>query len=274
MAPRIGVYDSGIGGLTTLALLQAKLPSCTYVYLADTARMPFGSKSRAEIYEAAENAMKILRAGADVIVFGCNTASVTAEPDGAFKLRPALAECDPQKTLVLATPRTLAGLDAKARGFMCADTPELAVLTEIQISLRYKSRTVLSCAPLSDYIRAKLSPFAHKAEKVLLGCSHYVYAEKEIRAVLGNADYSDGNDALTDSVRAALQPELSASAPPDGGVPPTDFVFTGAGERDKYMWILGRLHREYVPRFVAADRLLRQRTDTSAKPPDGINTKT
>ena len=170
MAPRIGVYDSGIGGLTTLALLQAKLPSCTYVYLADTARMPFGSKSRAEIYEAAENAMKILRAGADVIVFGCNTASVTAEPDGAFKLRPALADCDPQKTLVLATPRTLAGLDAKARGFMCADTPELAVLTEIQISLRYKSRTVLSCAPLSDYIRAKLSPFAHKAEKVLLGC--------------------------------------------------------------------------------------------------------
>ena len=74
MAPRIGVYDSGIGGLTTLALLQAKLPSCTYVYLADTARMPFGSKSRAEIYEAAENAMKILRAGADKI--SVNSAAV------------------------------------------------------------------------------------------------------------------------------------------------------------------------------------------------------
>lgn len=248
MAPTIGVYDSGIGGLTTLALLQTKLPSCGFVYLADTARMPFGSKSRAEIFEAAENAMKLLRSRADAVVFGCNTASVTVRPDGAYKLIPDLDGCTPEKTLVLATPRTLAGLDAAQRGFMCADTPELAVLTEIQASLRFKSRTRPDFSELENYLAEKLSPFRGKAEKVLLGCSHYVYVGKEVKRILGDAEYSDGNDVLTDKVRHDLMPfsapEFFAS---DKKLPPVSFVFTGCDESAKYLWMLSRLHTEYVP---------------------------
>ncbi len=248
MAPTIGVYDSGIGGLTTLALLQTKLPSCGFVYLADTARMPFGSKSRAEIFEAAENAMKLLRSRADAVVFGCNTASVTVRPDGAYKLIPDLDGCTPEKTLVLATPRTLAGLDAARKGFMCADTPELAVLTEIQASLRFKSRTRPDFSELENYLAEKLSPFRGKAEKVLLGCSHYVYVRKEVKRILGDAEYSDGNDVLTDKVRRDIMPfsapEFFAS---DKKLPPVSFVFTGCDESAKYLWMLSRLHTEYVP---------------------------
>ena len=243
MAVRIGVYDSGIGGLTTLALLRAKLPGCTWFYLADNARMPFGSKSRAELFEAAHAALGILHANADVAVMGCNTVSVTVRPKDAFTLCPDLDGCDPERTLVLATPRTLSVLDAAKRGFMTADTSELAVLTEIQMSLSYKSRTKPSCAPLKEYLSARLRSLPHPPERVLLGCSHYIYAAKEIRAVTGGEGYSDGNDALTDRVANALPHDLR-KANGGGGV---RFLFTGADESAKYAWLLAELETHYVP---------------------------
>lgn len=248
MAPRIGVYDSGIGGLTTLALLQTKMPSCEFVYFADTARMPFGSKSREEIFEAAENALKILRACTDAVVFGCNTASVTVRPDGAFKLVPDISSVGPDETLVLATPLTIAGLNAAERGFMCAHTPELAVLTEVQASLRYKSRTRLDFCELEEYLSSRLSPFVGKTKKVLLGCSHYIYVRRQVANILGVTDCRDGNDALTDSVRDAVLPRsLPCFFIGNVPLPKTSFIFTGRDESAKYAWILTRLHSEYVP---------------------------
>lgn len=256
MPPRIGVYDSGAGGLTTLALLQAKLPECSWVYFADNARMPFGSKSGDEVAEAAEKAVRRLKREADIVVFGCNTASVTARPQGVFTLIPDLGHSLPSETLVLATPRTLAGLAAKEKGFMCASTAELAVLVEIQLSLRFKSRTRLDCSPLFGYLWERLAAFRGRAEKVLLGCSHYIYCAREIRALLGDADYSDGNAALTDAVRDAVrggwQPRPSAPSEPrllEDVRARTKFVFSGANERTKYLWILSKLHESYVPHF-------------------------
>lgn len=131
---------------------------------------------------------------------------------------------------------------------MCASTAELAVLVEIQLSLRFKSRTRLDCSPLFGYLWERLAAFRGRAGKVLLGCSHYIYCAREIRALLGDADYSDGNAALTDAVRDAVrggwQPRLSE----DVGAR-TKFVFSGANERAKYLWILSKLHESYVPHF-------------------------
>lgn len=246
------MYDSGIGGLTTLALLQTKMPSCEFVYLADTARMPFGSKSREEIAEAVASALRVLRPRTDAVVFGCNTASVTVRPEGAFKLIPDLSDCDPSNTLVMATPRTLAGLEAAKRGFLCADTPELAVLAEIQASLRFKSRTRLDFAALDDYLATRLSAFCGKAERVLLGCSHYVYVRRQVSSILGVTDCRDGNDALTDAVRNALLPRsLPCFFVGNVPLPKTSFIFTGRDESAKYAWILSRLHTEYVPEIFA-----------------------
>ena len=260
MPPRIGVYDSGAGGLTTLALLQAKLPGCEWLYLADTARMPFGSKSRAEVCEAAEKAMRLLKKEADIAVFGCNTASVTARPDGAFKLIPDPGSSPPAETLVLATPRTLSGLGAKERGFMCASTAELAVLVEIQLSLRFKSRTRLDCSPLYGYLWERLAAFRGRAKKVLLGCSHYIYCAREIRELIGDADYSDGNDALSDAVAAEVLGQGMPLSPGTAGIEGaesaaarTKFVFTGANERAKYLWILSELQKTYVPQFFKTE---------------------
>jgi len=79
-APTIGVFDSGFGGLTVLRALVARLPHARYAFIGDTARLPYGSKSRRTIARyAVESAQFLVREqGAEFLVIACNTASALA----------------------------------------------------------------------------------------------------------------------------------------------------------------------------------------------------
>ena len=75
----IGVFDSGVGGLTVLRELVARVPDADYLYFGDTARLPYGSKSRETVAKYAVSATKFLEArGAELLVIACNTASALA----------------------------------------------------------------------------------------------------------------------------------------------------------------------------------------------------
>ena len=78
--PTIGVFDSGFGGLTVLAALISRIPGARFSFLGDTARLPYGSKSRRTIARyAAESAQFLVREqGAEFLVIACNTASALA----------------------------------------------------------------------------------------------------------------------------------------------------------------------------------------------------
>jgi glutamate racemase len=78
--PTIGVFDSGFGGLTVLAALMRRLPHARYAFIGDTARLPYGSKSRRTVARyAAESAQFLVREqGAEFLVIACNTASALA----------------------------------------------------------------------------------------------------------------------------------------------------------------------------------------------------
>ena len=80
MTPTIGVFDSGFGGLTVLRALIDRLPHARYAFLGDTARLPYGSKSRRTIARyAAQSAQFLVREqGAEFLVIACNTASALA----------------------------------------------------------------------------------------------------------------------------------------------------------------------------------------------------
>lgn len=122
-AAPIGVFDSGMGGLTVLRALRAALPGETFIYLGDTARLPYGSKSPETVARYALQASEILvRRGIRALVVACNTASAFALP--ALKARhPELpvfgvvrpgaeaASLSPPgaSVLVLATESTVAG---------------------------------------------------------------------------------------------------------------------------------------------------------------------
>ena len=80
MTPTIGVFDSGFGGLTVLKALMKRMPGARFAFLGDTARLPYGSKSRRTIARyAAESAQFLVnQQGAEFLVIACNTASALA----------------------------------------------------------------------------------------------------------------------------------------------------------------------------------------------------
>jgi len=78
----IGVFDSGIGGLTVLDALRRRMPRRDFIYLADTARLPYGSKPPSSIRDfTAEIIDSLCDLGAEAIVIACNTASAAALPN-------------------------------------------------------------------------------------------------------------------------------------------------------------------------------------------------
>jgi glutamate racemase len=80
--PTIGVFDSGFGGLTVLRALLPLIPDANYIYLGDTARLPYGSKSRETIARYAVSSAKFLHEqGANLLVIACNTATALALED-------------------------------------------------------------------------------------------------------------------------------------------------------------------------------------------------
>src|SRR2546430_14482122 len=77
--PTVGVFDSGVGGLTVLRALVEQIPQADYLYFGDTARLPYGSKSAATVAHYAVGAVRYLQdQGAELLVIACNTATALA----------------------------------------------------------------------------------------------------------------------------------------------------------------------------------------------------
>jgi glutamate racemase len=192
-APTIGVFDSGFGGLTVLRALLPRIAGAHYLYLGDTARLPYGAKSKATIARyAVESARFLEDSGAEFLVIACNTASALAldeiraavnvpvvgviEPGAraafhALASRHSAAPPYPD-VLVLATDATVqshayrtecAALGLRATEFAC---PLLVPLVEEGWTDHPVTREVLRI-----YLGAALQQTAPHA--VLLGCTHY-----------------------------------------------------------------------------------------------------
>ena len=98
--PTIGVFDSGFGGLTVLRALLKELPHARYLFLGDSARLPYGSKSPATVARFAVSAARfLLDHGADLLVIACNTATALALPE-------IIAAAAPTPVLGVITPGT------------------------------------------------------------------------------------------------------------------------------------------------------------------------
>ncbi len=234
----IGVYDSGIGGLTTLATLVSSVKGYDFFYLADNKNMPFGLKTQSEIYKTVTDGLKILRDNSDVQVIACNTASTVVQPKNAYLLHPNLENSNPENTLVLSTPATAKALNLAGKKYQTADTKNLATLVEIMASISYKSRGEIRLEILDDYMCRILGKFKKnqgEIKQVFLGCSHYVYVRGLVKKYLGDVEIFDGNSTLKDNVKADLK-----NRDGDGKI---SFKFTRENEEDKYRWVLDNLNK-------------------------------
>lgn len=210
---KIGIFDSGIGGLTVLGACLSVLPETEYYYLGDNARAPYGNRSEEEISRFTEEALgEFLRIGVDAAVLACNTATAVCLGEMREKfpfpvigtepaVRLAAKEC--AHALVLATVRT-------------AKSERLRRLIASCPSCKF---TVLACPELAGGIeravtrgeRANLGQlvpngqfFGEKADGVVLGCTHYVFLRDEIASFYGCKAF-DGNLGIAMELRRRLK---------------------------------------------------------------------
>lgn len=193
----IGVFDSGLGGLSVVRQLWSELPRESIVYAADSRFCPYGERPVEQICERSVAMVDFLvRSGAKIVIAACNTASAAAiellrarfdVPIVAMEpaVKPAVALTSTGKIAVLATPSTArslrlekliarygAGLDIRAVG-----VPGLADRIEIGDFDGPDTRRLLA-----PYVRAQV---VDGVDVIVLGCTHYPFAEGAVREVAG-----------------------------------------------------------------------------------------
>ena len=192
----IGVFDSGVGGLTVLAEIRKNLPNENIIYLGDTKNFPYGSRSKEEIIEfAIQNVKTLIKKQVKVIVIACGTATSQALDILKEKFDiPIIGIIEPtveyienqkyQEVGVIATEGTIRSgaweqkLKEKMPEIMVTNKacPMLATIAE-----EGKARSVEGRAAIKEYMK----PFKEKhINKIILGCTHYPIYEKIIREEL------------------------------------------------------------------------------------------
>jgi glutamate racemase len=244
MSAPIGVFDSGMGGLTVLRALMARLPRESFVYLGDTARLPYGTKSADTVRRYAIQASSALVArGVKMVVVACNTASISL---------PALkAALDPLPVIGVIEPGARAALAA------APDGPIAIIATEGTVkggAYRSAIRALGSNVPIAQQacplfvpmseeglidgpiveavIHRYLDPLLATVPKpkcLLLGCTHYP-ALKPMIAQIAGRDIALVDSAVTtaDAVAALLKERDIAGT---DGQPSLKFLATDAPDR-------------------------------------------
>ncbi|CAN5713765.1 glutamate racemase [soil metagenome] len=195
----IGVFDSGIGGLSVVRALRAKLPAEDIIYFADSAHCPYGARDDQFIQErSVAIAEHLIRSGIKLLVTACNTACAVAleQLRDMFEVaivglepavKPAVALTRTGRIAVFATPRTIG-------------SPRLAGLVE-----RHASEVDVELVPAPGWVeqvesgiadpqraRALIEPLVKPAvnrgaDVLVLGCTHYPFLERLIREAAGDA---------------------------------------------------------------------------------------
>lgn len=210
---KIGVFDSGIGGLTVLKEIIKILPKEDYIYYSDSLNNPYGDKSQEEIMQICQKIVQyLLNKNCKAIVIACNTASAKAATylREKYKKIPIIAIEPAYKmvhdyaykdcTLVMATKGTI---------------------ESEKFSLLYKkydnNKTyLLSCVGLADiieeenkekiekYLKENIGIYKGKIKNVVLGCTHYPLIQKEIAEVLGDVKFFNGAPNLANHLKDIL----------------------------------------------------------------------
>ena len=231
-SPTIGVFDSGFGGLTVLRALIAHMPQARFAFLGDTARLPYGSKSRRTIARyAAQSAQFLVREqGAEFLVIACNTASALAldaiqdavpvpvlgviEP-GATAARAASRTGD---VLVIATDATV---QSHAYAAACRTQGLRALEKACPLLVPLVEEGWIDHPVTAEVIRIYLDELNAEAaaqgldpDVLVLGCTHYPLLRPLMaRAVPAGMKVIDSAEAAAE---AALRQFGARIAPPAG----------------------------------------------------------
>ena len=213
----VGVFDSGVGGISVLRSLVSELPHEDFRFFGDSANAPYGEKTVDQVLDLSRDIVEgFLTDGAKAIVIACNTATSVAaaalraaHPDVPIigiepALKPAARALPHGRILVMATEVTLR-LDkyhelAEAWGGECevipVPCPGLAARIE---------RGDLEAPDLREMIRGFVGDYSGRVDGVVLGCTHYPFVRRQIADVVGHdVRFFDGGAGTARQLRVRL----------------------------------------------------------------------
>lgn len=211
---KIGVFDSGIGGVTVLREIIKILPKENYRYYSDSKNNPYGDKTDDKIQQLCDNIVQhFIQNNCKAIVIACNTAS--------SKAANLLRDKYPQMPFIAIEPAYKMVYD------YAYDKPTLVMATKGTIhsekfNLLFKKYDnhktyLLPCIGLADrieqgnkeeirkYLKEHIGSYQGKVENVVLGCTHYPLIQREIQEVLGQVQFFNGAPNLAKHLKDVLQ---------------------------------------------------------------------
>ncbi len=218
----IGIFDSGVGGLTVYRALHDRLPNEHFVYLGDTARVPYGTKSLATVERyAIENSQFLASLGIKLLVVACNTASALALPKirerigldvvgvigpGGRKAVMETADQPAPRIAVIATEATISSnayTEAISRASQNASVFQAACPLFVPLAEEGWTKEAETSSIAEKYLRSvrEFDPHA-----LVLGCTHYPILREVIQQTVGESvKLIDSGEATADEVKTLLE---------------------------------------------------------------------
>ena len=244
----IGIFDSGVGGLSVLKAIRAQLPDEEVLYLGDQGHVPYGPRPLDEVRGFSEEITRFLLAGgAKLIIVACNSASAAALPAlrenfpqvSFVGMEPAIkpaAELTRSGVIgVLATPATFQGtlyasaLERYGQGVTVLESTVPGLVTQIEKGQMEARKT-------EAILREALLPMLDKgADTVVLGCTHYAFVIPLIRRIVGpDVNIIDPAPAIARRTVRLLQEE-QLRRPAQDKAPVTYYTTGAARELDELL---------------------------------------
>lgn len=235
----IGIFDSGVGGLTVARAIIDQLPHESILYVGDTARGPYGPRPLAEVRSFALEIMdQLVAAGVKAIVIACNSASAATLRDARERYDVPLIEViQPAARRAVSATRsgkvgvigTQATIDSGAYLDAFAAAPQLNISSvACPKFVEFVERGETSGSAITDVAKQYLAPLIDAdVDTLVLGCTHYPLLTGVISYVMGNdvTLVSSADETAKDLYRTLVEHDLLRSA--DAGDPTYKFVATG-----------------------------------------------
>ena len=215
---KIGVFDSGIGGLSVLHQAMQMLPQENFIYYADVDHVPYGTKTKEEIIKYSSEAVEFLvQKGVKAIVIACNTATSAAIQELREKytlpiigMEPAVKKAiyfHPKKrVLVIATPMTIQG--EKLHNLIeKVDTEHLVDAIALPKLVTFAEEENFEEEEVTEYLREALKHFnLENYSSVVLGCTHFNYFKDSLKKMLPKGvHFLDGNEGTIKKLISELE---------------------------------------------------------------------
>lgn len=228
----IGVFDSGVGGISVLRELYKIMPKENYIYFGDSRNAPYGTKALEEIrHLTVTNVQFLLSQGAKGIVVACNTATAAAVrilrrmyPDIPLvgiepALKPAALQPGHPTVLVMATPMTIKGDKYKSLMMRYEQKADIIGLPCPGL-MEFVETGNTDGDDLKAFLESLLSPYLREIDAIVLGCTHYPFVRELIQQIAGERVriYDGGNGTAREMRRRLAEAGLLTARTAQGVV--------------------------------------------------------